>query len=58
VSEANVVPEGFRPIQRGGPFLSALGPLYVKTGGATPVIGLRVRRKHSILAASRTAGCW
>ncbi len=52
MSEVNAVPEGFRPLQRGGPFLSALGPLYVKTGGATPVIGLRVD------AASRTAGCW
>ena len=42
MSETTNVPEGFRPIQRGGPFLAALGPLYVKTGGGTPVIGLRV----------------
>ncbi len=40
------VPEGFRPIQRGGPFLTALGPLYVNTSGETPVIGLRVEEKH------------
>jgi uncharacterized protein (TIGR00369 family) len=46
VSEPNPVPEGFRPIQRGGPFLSALGPLYVKTGGPAPIIGLRVEEKH------------
>jgi len=46
VSEAKSVPEGFRPIQRGGPFLTALGPLYVNTSGETPVIGLRVEEKH------------
>ena len=46
MSETTNVPEGFRPIQRGGPFLAALGPLYVKTGGGTPVIGLRVEEKH------------
>jgi uncharacterized protein (TIGR00369 family) len=46
VSEPNPVPEGFRPIQRGGPFLSALGPLYVKTDGPAPIIGLRVEEKH------------
>ena len=46
MNEANTVPEGFRPIQRGGPFLSALGPLYVKAGGATPIIALRLEEKH------------
>jgi len=46
VSGAKSVPEGFRPIQRGGPFLTALGPLYVNTSGETPVIGLRVEEKH------------
>ena len=46
MSEAKSVPEGFRPIQRGGPFLTALGPLYVNTSGETPVIGLRVEEKH------------
>ena len=46
MSGAKSVPEGFRPIQRGGPFLTALGPLYVNTSGETPVIGLRVEEKH------------
>jgi uncharacterized protein (TIGR00369 family) len=46
VSGAKSVPEGFRPIQRGGPFLTALGPLYVNTSGEMPVIGLRVEEKH------------
>jgi len=46
VSEATTVPEGFRPIQRGGPFLAALGPLYLKMDGGTPIIGLRVEEKH------------
>ena len=46
MSEVKSVPEGFRAIHRGGPFLTALGPLYVKTSGETPVIGLRVEEKH------------
>jgi uncharacterized protein (TIGR00369 family) len=46
VSGAKSVPEGFRPIQRGGPFLTTLGPLYVNTSSQTPVIGLRVEEKH------------
>lgn len=46
MSEPTPAPEGFRPIQRGGPFLSALGPLYVKTSGPTPIIGLRLEEKH------------
>jgi uncharacterized protein (TIGR00369 family) len=46
VSKAKSVPEGFQLIERGGPFLTALGPLYVNTSGETPVIGLRVEEKH------------
>ena len=46
MSESTPVPEGFRPIQRGGPFLAALGPLYLKIDGGKPIIALRVEEKH------------
>jgi uncharacterized protein (TIGR00369 family) len=43
------VPEGFRPLRRGGTFLHMLGPLFYRKDprGEKPVtIGLRVEEKH------------
>ena len=40
------VPEGFRPLRRGGPYLSALGPLYSKGEGRDAVIAIRVAPGH------------
>jgi uncharacterized protein (TIGR00369 family) len=47
VGEAMEVPQGFTPLQRrGGPFLTSLGPLYVKREGSGLVIALRIEEKH------------
>lgn len=40
------IPEGFRPLRRGGPFLSMLGPLYHRKDGDRIVIALRVDDRH------------
>ncbi len=45
-AETEVVPEGYEPLRRGGPFLHLFGPLYVKDAGGVPVIGVRIVEKH------------
>ena len=47
---ASEIPEGFSPMDRGGPFLQAMGPLYWKRtpeGGA--IVALQVAHKHTNL---------
>ena len=40
-------PEGFAPLgRRGGPYLTALGPLFVKQHGEQWILGLRVEASH------------
>jgi uncharacterized protein (TIGR00369 family) len=47
MSEASALPEGFKALRRGSsPFLSSLGPLYVKGEGRGVVIALRIEEKH------------
>jgi uncharacterized protein (TIGR00369 family) len=47
VSEAADIPPGFKSFQRGNsPFLSLLGPLYVRSEGSGVVIGLRIEERH------------
>ncbi len=45
-SQTPAVPEGFRPLNRGGPFLRHLGPLYFRKDGDGIVVGLRIEEKH------------
>ena len=40
------IPAGFKPIKRGGPFLSGLGPLYYRREGEGIVIAIRVQEQH------------
>jgi uncharacterized protein (TIGR00369 family) len=40
------VPEGFARLERGGPFLASLGPLYAKKGEGGLVVGMRIEEKH------------
>jgi uncharacterized protein (TIGR00369 family) len=41
------IPEGFAPLQRGGPWFSQLGPVYCKPIDASSmVIGLRLDERH------------
>jgi uncharacterized protein (TIGR00369 family) len=53
--DAVKVPEGFVRLDRGGPFLASIGPLYAKqperdgpasAGGGTVVIALRIEERH------------
>jgi uncharacterized protein (TIGR00369 family) len=41
------VPQGFKPLNRGGPFLSQLGPLYLKKDGEHYIVGLRIEDRHT-----------
>lgn len=41
------VPPGFEPLQRGGPYAAALGPLYLHRNGDEIVIALRVEQRHT-----------
>jgi uncharacterized protein (TIGR00369 family) len=47
MSETPGIPEGFKPLNRGGPFLAQLGPLYLKKAGDQYVIGLRIEERHT-----------
>jgi uncharacterized protein (TIGR00369 family) len=41
------VPQGFEPLNRGGPFLSQFGPLYLKKDGERYIVGLRIEDRHT-----------
>jgi len=45
--DEEAVPEGFRRWEGLGPFLTELGPLYVKSGERASGIALRITRRHS-----------
>jgi uncharacterized protein (TIGR00369 family) len=40
------VPEGFKQVERGGPFLRSLGPVYLKKEGEQPIVGFRLEERH------------
>ena len=41
------IPEGFRPVTIGGPFLAHNGPLYARLEGARLQLGFRVEERHT-----------
>lgn len=41
------IPEGFRPVKIGGPFIFHNGPLYAKWSGQRLLLGFRVKERHS-----------
>ncbi len=43
---ADDIPEGFQPLDRGGPFLRLLGPLYHRREAGGIVIALRIEERH------------
>jgi uncharacterized protein (TIGR00369 family) len=47
MSETLEIPEGFKPLNRGGPFLSQLGPLYLKKDGERYIVALRIEDRHT-----------
>jgi uncharacterized protein (TIGR00369 family) len=47
VGKATEIPEGFKALESGiSPFISSLGPLYVRGEGGAAVIAMRIERKH------------
>jgi uncharacterized protein (TIGR00369 family) len=44
-TEANV-PEGFKQVERGGPFLRSLGPVFLKKEGDQTIVGFRIEERH------------
>jgi uncharacterized protein (TIGR00369 family) len=41
------VPPGFERLQRGGPYVAALGPLYCRRDGDDIVIAMRIEQRHT-----------
>ena len=44
---ADNIPEGFRPVKIGGPFINHNGPLYGKWTGQRLLLGFRVEERHT-----------
>lgn len=42
-----LVPPGFEKLQRGGPYVAALGPLYCRRDGGAITIGMRIEERHA-----------
>ena len=48
MGEATEIPEGFKALPRhNSPFLSSVGPLFVKGEGSGAVIAMRIEHKHT-----------
>jgi uncharacterized protein (TIGR00369 family) len=41
------IPPGFELLQRGGPYIAALGPLYCRRNGNDIVIAIRIEERHT-----------
>lgn len=50
------VPDGFREVERGGPFFMAMGPIYRRDDGDKVVLGLRLRGQHANLHGNAHGG--
>ena len=44
--DAEIVPEGFRPIRSGGEYIASNGPICFRREGGGLVFGFRVRERH------------
>lgn len=45
-AEAGAIPEGFAPLEMGGPFMAVNGPLFVRRDAGGLGLGLRIERRH------------
>jgi uncharacterized protein (TIGR00369 family) len=50
------VPDGFAPLDEGGPFLDLVGPVYFRDEGSERVLGLRVEDRHRNIAGKAHGG--
>lgn len=46
MSDEAAIPDGFRALNRGGPFIALFGPLYYKLHDGKIVVGLRIEDRH------------
>ena len=57
MSVGDDVPAGFAPLEAPGEFLDHVGPVFVRdAGGPSPVLGLRLARRHLNVAGSAHGG--
>jgi uncharacterized protein (TIGR00369 family) len=47
IDDGAQVPPGFERLQRGGPYVAALGPLYFRRDGGSVVIAMRIEERHT-----------
>ena len=50
------VPDGFAPLDEGGPFIELVGPVYARGEGEERVLGLRVEERHRNIAGKAHGG--
>jgi uncharacterized protein (TIGR00369 family) len=50
------VPDGFAPLEEGGPFIDLVGPVYARGEGAERVLALRVEERHRNIAGKAHGG--
>jgi acyl-coenzyme A thioesterase 13 len=50
------VPDGFAPLEEGGPFIDLVGPLYARGEGVDRVLALRVEERHRNSAGKAHGG--
>ena len=49
-------PDGFAPLEEGGPFIDLVGPVYARGEGAERVLALRVEERHRNIAGKAHGG--
>ena len=50
------VPDGFAPLDEGGPFIDLVGPVYARGEGAERVLALRIEDRHRNIAGKAHGG--
>ena len=50
------VPDGFAPLDEGGPFIDLVGPVYARGEGKDRVLALRVEDRHRNIAGKAHGG--
>ncbi|HEX8646118.1 MAG TPA: PaaI family thioesterase [Thermoleophilaceae bacterium] len=50
------VPDGFAPLEEGGPFIDLVGPVYARGEGAERVLALRIEDRHRNIAGKAHGG--
>jgi uncharacterized protein (TIGR00369 family) len=54
--DADDIPSGFEPVERGGPYFMMMGPTYLRMDGEEAILGLRVAHKHANMQGNAHGG--